>query len=213
MKRTIILILLAVASVGVTTQILPLSKTQPLPTIARPIANPSVESHNTSYASDRFGFRITYPRSYRIAPSASVSTQLPRSLEVLELWNQAEYPDRTSLPETPPLITITVYDNTQQLPLSAYKGDLSHNDDRPLTVGGQNAIAYTSTGLYEFDHVLLSSPDGRYVLRLSGSYIDANAPIRQDFQDIVSSLTFNELPSSDDRSKLGVPGSTNDSPS
>ncbi len=198
MKQIIILGLLTVAAVGVTTQFPPLQKVQSLPMPTRSIANPSpVESQSASYVSDRFGFRLTYPSSYIIAPSESTSTQSTRPLAVLELWNQADYPNRNALPETPPLIAVTVYDNTQQLPLSAYKGELSHNDGRPLTVGGQNAIAYTSTGLYEFDNVLFSSPDRHYVFRLSSSYMDANAPIRQDFQNIISSFTFNLLSRTD----------------
>jgi hypothetical protein len=195
MKRMMTLGLLTVAVVGVATQLLPLREGRSLSAPTRLVASPSPAANpNAFYLSDRFGFQITLPKGYIIAPSESAPpTQPARPLEVLELWNQADYPHRASLPETPPLITITVYNNTRRLPLSAYKGELSHNDDRLITVGGQPAIAYTSTGLYESDNVLLSSADGRYVFRLRGSYMDANAPIRQDFQNVVSSLTLDVL--------------------
>jgi hypothetical protein len=167
---------------------------------------PTLSYRDAFYFSDRFGYRITWPSSMIITPSESaLPTQPARPLEVLELWNQADFPNRANLPETPPLITITVYDNARRLPLSAYKGELSRNDDRAVTIAGQRAvaaqfpegvIAYTATGLYESDNVLFASPNGRYVFRISGGYMDANAPIRQTFQQVVSSFSFDVLPRS-----------------
>ncbi|MBF2079691.1 MAG: hypothetical protein IGR76_14515 [Synechococcales cyanobacterium T60_A2020_003] len=92
--------------------------------------------------------------------------------------------------ELPPNITVQVFENPDQRPLTDWKSELSSPDVQPLQVGEQEAIAFSSTGLYEHDNVVVSTPDGKYVLRFSVGYFDANDPMRQDFQDIVSSLTF-----------------------
>jgi hypothetical protein len=112
----------------------------------------------------------------------------------LEIWRQEDYLQRFDLPESVPIINITIYRNSQKLPLAQWKGELSHNDDRSLTVAGQPALAYTSTGLYESDNVLVKSPDGAYVFRIKTGYEKASDPIRQVFQDVVNSFSFDVLP-------------------
>ncbi|MBM0743120.1 GUN4 domain-containing protein [Phormidium sp. CLA17] len=162
---------------------------------ASPTVSSAVPRSDVFYLSDRFGFRIVSPRDYTITPSETKpSTQPAIPIEVLELWQQADFLNRDSLPQQPPIISITVYNNNQRLPLTHWKGELSRQDDRPLTVAGQNAIAYTSTGLYNSDNVLFGSPDGRYIVRLTAGYLDAKAPIRQTFQELVSNFSFDVKP-------------------
>jgi hypothetical protein len=125
-------------------------------------------------------------------------------LEVIEIWNQADYLNRENLPEAPPIISIRIYSNPQKLPLAKWKGELSHNDDRPLTVAGQPALAYSSTGLYESDNVLVRSPDGRQVLRLQAGYQKSSDRIRQVFQEVVQSFSFDVLPSTNSTSQQRI---------
>ncbi|MBW4650168.1 MAG: GUN4 domain-containing protein [Kastovskya adunca ATA6-11-RM4] len=168
-------------------------------------STPPASPRDVFYLSDRFGYRIVSPSGYIITPSETTpSTQPTTPLEVLEVWKQSDFLTRISLPETPPIISITVYNNSPQLPLTHWKGELSSNEEQPLTVAGQKAIAYTSTGLYEYDNVLFTSPDSRYVFRLSVGYQDAEAPIRQTFQELVSNFTFDVLPSSSSPSKWRI---------
>jgi hypothetical protein len=208
MKRIITLGLLTFLAVGSATHLL-FSPEQPRGSKAVAVS-PTASStpappRDIFYLSDRFGFRVVSPSGYTIAPSETTpSTQPATPLEVLEVWKQSDFLTRISLPETPPIISITVYNNSPQLPLTHWKGELSSNDDQPLTVAGQKAIAYTSTGLYEYDNVLFTSPDSRYVFRLSVGYTDTNAPIRQTFQELVSSFTFDVLPSSSSPSKWRI---------
>lgn len=182
---------------GITSTRLMMTATLPPQTLAiEPSAQATMQSkRDVFYFSDRFGFRLVVPSGYVSTPSESQpSTQPAKPLQVLELWEQRDFANRATLMEAPPLISLTVYQNISKRPLSAWKGELSRPDDRPLTVAGQPAIAYISTGLYESDNVLLSTPDGRYVIRLSASYMDAQAPIRRDFQAVLSSLTFDVQP-------------------
>lgn len=152
---------------------------------------PAGQRPQALYVSKRFGFRVAVPSSYVLSPSKTQpSLRSAKPLEVLEIWQRSDFSNRAALPETPPIMSIAVYRNAKRLPLTSWKGELSRSDDRPLTVGGQPAIAYTSTGLYESDNVLVASPDGQYVFRLSVGYMDTKAAIRQAFQDLVASFTF-----------------------
>jgi hypothetical protein len=111
-------------------------------------------------------------------------------VQVLEIWKQEDYANRIHLSESPAIISISVYSNPLHLPLENWKGQLSRNDTRPFTVAGQQAIAYSATGLYESDNVLCNSPDSRYVFHFKGDYLSTSDSIRQTFQDILSSFSF-----------------------
>lgn len=155
---------------------------------------------DTFYASHRFNFRFGWPNGYAIVSTQKRSGQ-PTPLEVLEIWNQKDYPNRAHLTESPPAISLTIYSNSQRLPLTQWKGELSQNDDRPLSVAGQPAIAYTSTGLYEYDNVLFASPDGRQVFRLQVGYLNKTDRIRQVFSEVIQTFSFQVINSPDSPSK------------
>ncbi len=144
------------------------------------------------YQSDRFGFQFTVPPDYILVPvTPHADAQARQPVQVLELWQKADHLNQQQLPETPPLISIYVYENSQNLPLTHWKPELSRNDDHQIQVAGQDAIAYTATGLYESKHILVSSPDQRLVYHFQVGFIDTEAPIRQTFQQVVSSFKFN----------------------
>ncbi len=194
MKRLILLSFLTCLTVGGAARLV--AQPEPLRSSQAVAASPTASStaghyRDVFYLSDRFGFRFVSPSGYVITPSETQPASKPAPpSQVLELWQQADFLNRAALMETPPMIRITVYNNAKRLPLPHWKGELSRNDDRSIRVAGQPAIAYTATGLYESDNVLLSSPDGRYVLRLTVGYTDAKAPIRKVFDQLVSSFIF-----------------------
>lgn len=194
MKRFLCVGLLAILAMSCTTQT-NLSPQADNSSSQTPTSTVDQATSQTAYTNEKFGFSFSYPEGYVV--DASSENQLPSSDEslqsVIEIWKQADYEAIQSANfeggEYPPNINIRVYNNVEQLPLEDWKEELSHDDDRALTVAGQDAIAYTSTGLYESDNVVLSSPDGQ-VIRLSVGYIDASDPMRQVFQEVVSSFTF-----------------------
>ncbi len=157
MKRIILLSFLTCLTVGGAAQLV--TQQEPLRSPQAFAASPTASStsdhyRDVFYLSDRFGFRFVSPSGYVITPSETQPSSKPTPpLQVLEIWQQADFLNRDSLPETPPLLRITVYNNSKRLPLTYWKGELSRNDDRPIRVAGQPAIAYTSTGLYESDNV------------------------------------------------------------
>ncbi|HIK15714.1 MAG TPA: GUN4 domain-containing protein [Leptolyngbyaceae cyanobacterium M33_DOE_097] len=194
MKKLITLTLLTSLAVGCASPLLstPIQGRSPNVVAANVTKAPDLASYrDVFYFSDRFGFRFLSPSGYVITPSETQQTPNPvMPVQVLEIWQQADFLNRENLPEGPPIISITVYTNPKRLPLTAWKGELSRNDDRPIPVAGQRGLAYTSTGLYDADNVLFPNPDGRYIFRLTGRYADANAPIRQTFRELVANFTF-----------------------
>ena len=143
------------------------------------------------YLSRQFGFRFVQPSGYvTVNATKSLSPKSNATVQVLEIWRQEDYANRIYLTESPAMLSITIYNNPRHLPLENWKDKLSRNNTRPFTVAGQQALAYSATGLYESDNVLFNSPDGRYVFHLKGDYQSASDSIRQKFQDILSSFSF-----------------------
>lgn len=138
------------------------------------------------------GFRFTVPQGYQVIPGTT-SIETPTPIQTLEVWSQSDALNRDRLIESPPIIRIAIYPNPQQLPLTHWQSDLSYNNVSPLSVADQAAIAYSATGLYEADHVLLPSPTGQCVLRLEGAYLRTTDPIRQALREILASWQFESV--------------------
>ena len=154
------------------------------------LPNYSSSKQDIFYLSRQFGFRFVQPSGYLILNATKSSSPKPNTpVQVLEIWKQEDYANRIHLTESPAIISISIYSNPLHLPLENWKDKLSRNDTRPFTVAGQQALAYSATGLYESDNVLFSSPDGRYVFHLKGDYLSTSDSIRQTFQDILSSFS------------------------
>jgi len=135
---------------------------------------PAISSHSrdASYINKQFGFWFDQQHGYIIAsPTENLSNTPNSPLQVLQIWKQKDYSQRNNLPESPPIISITIYNNPRHLPLEDWQDQLSRNDVRPIIVARQQAIAYTATGLYESDNVLFSSANDCYVFHLKGEYI------------------------------------------
>lgn len=174
---------LLVASCTVSSQGIQLT-TPPAPSLA-------ASTLQNLYQSDRFGFRFSVPQDFILVPvTPNADSEILKPIQILELWQKADHLNRQVLPESPPLISLYIYKNPQRLSLKHWKEELSQGEDKAVKVAGQEAIAYTATGLYEFDHILVSSPDQRFVYRFQVGYIDAEAPIRQTFQQVITSFQF-----------------------
>ncbi|MBD2097408.1 hypothetical protein H6F90_20120 [Trichocoleus sp. FACHB-591] len=169
----------------------------PTPTITQPTSSPSSTQEKNTFQSDRFGFRFQYPEGF--TPDNRSENKPPEAKEALlgrlEVWDSEDYQAIASGTwkggEYPASVTISVFDNAQKRPLAAWKeANLSRGKDKNITVAGRDALAYASTGLYEADNVLFSSPDGRYVIHIHGAYINPEDPMRQAYQKVVSSFEF-----------------------
>ena len=64
-----------------------------------------------------------------------------------------------------------------------------------MTVAGQRAIAFQSSGLYENEHVVFASPDGSQIVTVTFSkinYGDRDAIYQKAFEQVRNSFTFVE---------------------
>ncbi|MBW4490219.1 MAG: hypothetical protein KME12_20755 [Trichocoleus desertorum ATA4-8-CV12] len=165
------------------------------PTPTQPSA-PSPNQEKNTFQSDRFGFSFQYPEGF--TPDNRSENQPPEAQEALlgriEVWTREDYQAIASGPwkgDYPASVTISVFDNAQKRPLAAWKEEgLSRGEDKTITVAGQEALSYASTGLYEADNAIFASPDGRYVIHIHGAYINPDDPMRQAYQKVVSSFKF-----------------------
>lgn len=207
MKHIAILSLLTVFTIGCSVPA-PQPYPSPLPPNGAPSSpsttptspsspNPAAPEVKNTYQSSRFGFRFQYPDQFTVDNRSE--TQPPEAQEFLlgqlEVWTSEDYQAIASGTwkgnEYPASVTISIFDNTTNRPLTAWKdGSLSRSPDQSTTVAGQSAISYASEGLYSADNVIFASPDGRYVIHIRGAYISADDPMRQAFQRIVNSFQF-----------------------
>lgn len=198
MMRLVLVGLFALSAIGCTAQTAPNTPPQASNSVPTSTNSPVQQpSEHSTYSSTKFGFRFAYPNDYVVdASRENQPIQYTGAQGMIEIWKDSDYEAIQAQAfeagtEYPANISIEVFDNADRQPLTHWKGELSQTD-RPLTVAGQDAITYASTGLYEQDNVLLFTPNGQQVIRLSVGYIDAADPMRQVFQEIVSNFTFIE---------------------
>ncbi len=168
-----------------------LSPSQSLPTKA-----PSISTEANRYLSPNYNFQFRYPQGYIIDTTEEniPANQRDVFLNIIEIWAKSDYETIQnqvgSGGEYPPNITISLYQNVPEKDLSAWKGDLPTREERLTNVAGQEALAYKGTGLYESDNVIFRHPQDKYVIQISGTYLEQESPLRQAFRQIVSSFEF-----------------------
>ncbi len=99
--------------------------------------------------------------------------------------------------EGPPTISVASYNNAEGLPLEQFvlseprtNWDLIVDEraTRPTTAGGEPAIWYHYSGLYEVDSVAVAHGDRVYVF--SGDWLDPKDQIRADFNNLIKTVQF-----------------------
>ncbi|HEY9877338.1 MAG TPA: GUN4 domain-containing protein [Leptolyngbyaceae cyanobacterium] len=160
------------------------------------------ESQNKSkkiYLGSQYGFRFVYPANYSLdSATAYRASDDPNLVQSIEIWKASEYSpllyqSEPTGAEWPAHISIEVYANPDKKPLENWVSELKAGEVQVKTVAEQGALAFASTGLYEYDNVILPIADGRYVLKLQVGHLDATDPMRQDFQALVNSLVLDDI--------------------
>jgi hypothetical protein len=157
-------------------------------------------SQSNRYISDRSGFQFDYPGGFVVESKPSSGEGDDRSFEWVELWTQRDYDgiqSNVTPTELPPNVSVAVQQNPQRLPLRDWvmQNNQFASPDRftSLTVAGQSAIAFQSTGLYEYENVVLEIPTNLTIMliRLDKDGLpERDALYRPAFQQILSSLQF-----------------------
>lgn len=153
---------------------------------------------SSRYTSGRAGFQFEYPAGFVAQPT--IATGDDRLLERVDLWTQRDYDGlqaSTTPTELPPNVSVLVQQNPQRLTLEAWVRQSNQfvlsERFTPITVAGQPAIAFRSTGLYEYENIVLAVPNSSTVVTIQldqDGRPEHDAVYRPVFEQIVSSLQF-----------------------
>lgn len=145
------------------------------------------------YASED-GVTFQYPDTYEL--SSRTVGNAEREWDVLVLLPKGYVAPQGG--EGPPAISMSVFQNPEGMSLEAWvQGDARSNwkmivDERatrPTTVGGEPAIWYHYSGLYEVDSVAVAHGGRIYIF--SGDWLEPNDTTRTDFNALIKTVQFN----------------------
>lgn len=146
-----------------------------------------------SYASARHGFSFSHPDAYELAEFDAPGSG-ERAHHVITLMRKADLPVPQN-GEEPPMITIDIYQNNLD---NQTAEDWIRNDSRSnfklgegrlsTTVGGEEALSYRWSGLYEGTTIVVAKPEWMYAF--SVTYLEPGADIVQDFVTVRDSIRF-----------------------
>lgn len=140
------------------------------------------------------GYSFMYPSTYELSSRTEGTAE--RQWDVLLLLPAGYVPPQGG--EGPPTISVGVFPNPEGLPLEAWvRGDARSNwkmivderASRPATVGGEPAVWYHYSGLYEVDSVAVAH--GGKILLFSGDWLNPSDQIRADFNALLNTVQFN----------------------
>lgn len=150
-----------------------------------------VTTTNT-YAVEHVGIRFEYPKVYTLTSRHEFYEG--QESHILTILNASTtVPDMSEGPIAMSVIEIPVATSTN-LETWIREHSISNfalSPDKTFastTVAGEPALAYRHSGLYEFDAVAVKHNAKIYVL--STSWMNQNDAIRQDFKDLLASVTF-----------------------
>lgn len=159
----------------------------PSPTTLEPGSLQVSASSDNRYTSEQFGFEFNYPTGYEI-----VDQESSPSGGYISVMRQEDI----GTPE-PLSISITIHANPDQLTLEDFRMQeiqpLIEQEHPHTLVADQPALDFESTGLYEMRNLVYSTPDGRYVIHVNTTYLQApsdNDPLWQATKAIISSFQW-----------------------
>jgi hypothetical protein len=142
------------------------------------------------YREHKEGYFLTEIRSTEPDPTFAVAFILIGKSEYQEVLASTEPR------EGPPAITIFVFKNTKQQTPAAWASaekatsniELARGDIREYSLSGAGAIRFEADGLYLSDNVIAAK--GEYIYVISGTYLEEDSQIRQDFEPFLKSIAF-----------------------
>ncbi len=156
-----------------------------------------------TYTNTQYGFTFPYvkgPQGYVLQDNFSTLSSSTSFVYGLTLTGSADYEflqkETTDAREDPPMIRMYVYKNTLKQspsvwiaknPKESLRGGVIAEPTEAV-IGGANAVHYVADGLYATDTYVVAHGD--YMYMLTGSYIDTQSSIYNDFQNIIRAFGF-----------------------
>lgn len=152
----------------------------------------ATSSNATSYENAVFGLAYTFPSKYKLDERIDGY----QGLDVLVLTMVDASTTVPDMSEGPTAMSVIVVPNASSTPLDEWvKNNTISNfylaQDRallPLTFKGSPAVIYQYSGLYENEAMAVSHGGKVYIF--SVSWASADEPIRQDFDQVLGTITF-----------------------
>ena len=156
---------------------------------------PQEEQGQGELYSSEDGFSFFYPSDYEL--SSRTESAGGSQWDALVLLPKGYVPPQGG--EGPPAITVSVFSNPEGLSLESWvkKDDRSNwklaadpNGLQSITVGGEPALAYRHSGLYETEAVAVAH-SGKIFL-FEGGWLTPQDKIVADFQNLVRTIYFTQ---------------------
>ena len=161
------------------------------PGIQTSTETPPTESSLTLYTNADYKIAFSYPDTYTLESHDIDITGMEGVSLVL-------MPKGVTLPEAgegPPTVTVAIFKNLTQIPLAEWIQTVSGMipptdgwDYTEVSVGREEAIAYTATGLYESDNVVVAR--GGYIYLFSASWLTREDATLKDLATLLSTVSF-----------------------
>src|SRR3989344_2255286 len=179
----------------------------------------ATENDLQMYTSETLGLQFLYLDRYFIAHESMMGGERNQYAIVLAEdtpENRAFFSDTPSATETPPTITITVFQNNldNYSTQSFFEGSnfsnskLSYGNVANVLIGGEPALRYFATGLYENENVIVALPS--YVYMFTAFFNAPSDDILVDFDTILKSVSF--FPTEAEASANNIPTSADNAP-
>lgn len=145
-----------------------------------------------TYQSNEAALGFQYPKNYTVTARSDAYQGAPIHVITLveassTVPDMSEGPTAISVIELPIVATTSLANWVRDNSISNFY--MSHDKVfASTTVGGEEALAYRYSGLYESDAVAVAH--GGKIYLFAASWIDAHDRIRTDFERILSSVTF-----------------------
>jgi hypothetical protein len=151
---------------------------------------------DTGYTFDALGITFLYPKTYVFESYPQEDEEGPWQDFVLVAEADKISADQNGASEGPVSIGVSVFPNPDQKKLEEWVRTSKHSNFdisadgqlSPSSIGGQPALAYRYSGLYETDAVAVSWQDQIFIL--SVGWITADDSIRSDFENLLKTVTF-----------------------
>lgn len=167
-----------------------------------PAAN-LVSQKQAIYRSDRYGFQFSYsPKDFVVDEKTNKPSSKDNLLATIDIWTHQHakkirsgaYEGGTEYPAN---VSVRVSRNPQKLPLQKW---IQQSNQFGITrtfkntkIAGQNAIAFQSSGLYENENIVFSSPKNSNIIVITfakTNYGNNDAIYKKAFEQVVNSFAF-----------------------
>lgn len=152
------------------------------------------DEEESSYTSETYGLSFSYPAEYQLTEFDAPGSEM-RAHHAITLMHEDDLPIPQN-GEGPPAITIDIYQNNldnqtaeewiRNSSVSNFK--LGDGTLSSTTVGGNPALSYRWSGLYEGTTIVVAQPD--WIYAFSVTYFEPGAEIVQDFVRVRDSVRF-----------------------